>query len=152
VKWGKIAAAFLILVGLFYLIRLLSGYRSYGEVLQTVETVVEILILYFVIKEGSAVVEKVSDIYDSTATTSTVVGVTEDLQVGNRVQVLNPEPGKTRDQWGYSQDVWVIREVDKEKKRATATPVLPRPNQPIPTVSGPMSGPLSPFIKLTIPS
>lgn len=128
---------------------MIDGHQLYSEVLQTIETLVEIAILYFVIKEGSKVVGKVSDIYDSTAT---VQGLTDDLQVSSRVHVLLPQPGQPRTEWPYSQDLWVIREVDKEKNRATATPVLPPINGPTPTVSGPMNGPLSPFKKTSIPS
>ena len=128
---------------------MLFNHQLYGEILQAIETVTEVAILYFVIKEGSKVVEKVRDIYDSTAT---VVGLTDDLQVGSRVQVLTPVAGKPRSEWPYSFDVWVIREVDKARNRATATPVLPPLTGPIPTVSGPMNGPLSPFIKTAIPS
>lgn len=123
------------------------NHQLYSEILQAVETAAELAILYFVIKEGGKVVDKVTDIYDSTAT---VVGLTDELPIGSRVHVLTPVPGKPRSEWSYSTEVWVIREVDKEKKRATATPVFPPPGQ-IPIVSGPMSGPLSPFNKLNSP-
>jgi hypothetical protein len=125
------------------------NHQLYGEVLQTVETAVEIAILFFVIKEGRKVVTKVNEIRDST---KTVYSHTDDLPVGSRVFVLEPQPGVPRDRWGYSSMVYVIREVDKEKNRATATPVLAPLEGPIPTVEGPMNGSLSPFKKAGIAS
>ena len=67
------AAILVMLIGLFYFIRAslvyvwgADGYRSYSEVLQTVETAVEIVILLFIIIEGSEAFEKLRAIYDST--------------------------------------------------------------------------------------
>ena len=87
---------------------------------------------------------EVADSYDST---TTVHGFTDALPVGTHVHVLTPLPGKLRTEWPYSPEIWVIREVDKVKDIAIATPVLPPVSGPIPTVSGPMNGPLSPFVK-----
>jgi hypothetical protein len=81
-----------------------------------------------------------------------VYGHTDDLHVGTRVYVLESVPGTPRDQRAYGTEIWVIREVDKEKNRATATPVLPPFNKPTPFVAGPMSGADSPFKKAGIPS
>jgi hypothetical protein len=125
------------------------NHQLYGEVLLTIGTVAEVAILWVMVKEGSKVVTNVNEIRDST---STVYSHTDDLPVGSRVFVKMPQPGLPRDQWPYSSEVWVIREVDKEKNRATATPVLPPPAGPTPTVSGPMTGSLSPFRKAGIAS
>jgi hypothetical protein len=86
--------------------------------------------------------------------TATTFGTTDALQVGTRVQVLTSQPGIPRDQWPYSQEVYVIREVDKKNNRVVATPVFPVLNNQgqVPSVTGPMTGPLSPFIKTNIPS
>ncbi|HUN62550.1 MAG TPA: hypothetical protein VMU53_11195 [Candidatus Sulfotelmatobacter sp.] len=124
-------------------------HEMYQDVLLTVSTVTEILILWVMIKEGPKVVENVKEIRDSTTTD---FGETEDLPVGSRVFVLQPQPGLPRDQWPYSTAVWVIREADSKKNRAIATPVLPPIQGAIPTVSGPMRGPLSPFKKAHIAS
>jgi hypothetical protein len=140
--------------------------RNYSETLESIETYVEIGILIFVVIEGINIGGKVSEIHDATATVSgstnavhtttedgsTSFGTTTDLQVGTRVFVQQPTPGLPREKWGYDQMVWVIREVDKEKGRALATPVLPPLNGPTPTVSGPISGPLSPFRRASIAS
>jgi diguanylate cyclase (GGDEF)-like protein len=83
---------------------------------------------------------------------SAVYGETDDLYVGSRVHVLEPMPGMPREKWMPSSFLWVIREIDKVKKSAKATPVLPPLNGPTPTVEGPMSGPESPFIRTNIPS
>lgn len=124
-------------------------HNVYQDVLLTVSTAAEIAILAVMIREGSKVVANVNEIRDST---STDFGATEDFPVGARVFVQQPQPGLPRDQWPYGSEVWVIREVDKYKNRATATPVLPPLTGPIPTVSGPMRGPLSPFKKAQIAS
>lgn len=128
-----------------------SGHWTYVNVFQTIETFVEIAILVFVVLEGIKVGEQVKEIHDSTATT---FGTTDALQVGSRVQVLMPQPGRPRTEWPYSQEVYVVREVDKKNNRAIATPVLPSLNNQgqTPTVTGPMTGPFSPFIKVNIPS
>jgi len=118
----------------------------YDSVLLTVSTIVEILILVVMVREGSKVVTNVNEIRDST---TTVYSHTDDLPVGSRVFVKTPQPGLPRNQWPYSSEICVVREVDKEKNRATATPVLPPLTGPIPTVSGPMHGPLSPFKKVS---
>jgi hypothetical protein len=124
-------------------------HEMYQDVLLTVSTVTEILIPWVMVKEGPKVVENVKEIRDSTTTD---YGETEDSPVGSRVFVLQPQPGLPRDQWPYSAAVWVIREADSKKNRATATPVLPPIQGPTPTVSGPMRGPLSPFKKAHIAS
>ena len=126
------------------------GHWSYVDVFQTIETFVEIAILVFVVLEGIKVGEQVREIHDSTATT---VGTTDALQVGSKVHVQIPQAGKPRAEWPYSQDIYVIREVDKKNNRAIATPVLPPLNTQgqTPTVTGPMTGPFSPFIKTNIP-
>jgi hypothetical protein len=125
------------------------NHQMYGDVLLTIGTAAEIAILWVMVKEGSKVVANVNEIRDST---STDFGLTQDLPVGSRVFVVQPQPGLSRDQWPYSSELWVIREVDKEKNRATATPVLAPLTDPIPTVSGPMRGPLSPFKKARVAS
>jgi len=134
---------------------------TYTGTLQTIETLVEISILVYMVSEAPEIKEKLGGIYNSTATVpgssdvaylttedgETTFGTTEDLKVGSRVFVLRPEPGVPRDKWQYDTLVWIIREVDKEKGRALATPVMSPPGGPTPTVSGPISGPLSPFKK-----
>jgi hypothetical protein len=136
----------------------------YADSLQTIETLVEIGILLYMVSEAPEIKEKLGGIYNSTATVpgstdvtylttedgETTFGTTEDLKVGSRVFVLRPEPGVPRDKWQYDTMVWIIREVDKEKGRALATPVLAPPTGPTPTVSGPISGPLSPFKKANV--
>ena len=123
------------------------NHDMYQDVLVTVSTVAEIAILVVMVREGGKVVANVNEIRDST---STDFGITEDLPIGSRVFVQQPQPGLPRDQWPYGTQVWVVREVDKQKNRATATPVLPPPTGTTPTVSGPMRGPLSPFTKANI--
>ena len=86
------------------------------------------------------------------ATSSAVYGETDDLYVGSRVQVLESTPGVPREKWTGSSLLWVIREIDKVRKTAKATPVLPPLIGPIPIVEGPMSGPESPFVRTNIPS
>jgi hypothetical protein len=126
------------------------NHQLFEEVLLTISTVVEILILVVMIKEGSKVVANVNEIHD--ATTGTVYGLTDDLPVGSRVFVLEPVPGVPRDKWGYGSMIYVIREVDKVRNRATATPVLAPLEGPTPTVEGPMTGPNSPFKRAGIAS
>jgi|ERR1700735_2139328 len=121
----------------------------YDDVLLTISTAAELAILYFVIKEGRSVVANVSEIRE--ATSGTVYGSTDDLTVGSRVQILQPFPGIPRDKWGCGQEIYVIREVDKAMNRALATPVLPPKVGPTPTVQGPLSGPNSPFKKISVP-
>jgi len=123
---------------------------GYEDVLLTISTAAELAILYLVFMEGRKVVANVNEIRD--ATTGTVFGYTDDLPVGSRVFVLEPQPGMPREKWGYSSLVYVIREVDKVRNRATATPVLPPLQGPTPTVEGPMTGPNSPFKKAGIAS
>src|SRR5271163_2749563 len=92
-----------------------SGHWTYLNVLQTIETFVEIAILVFVVLEGIKVSEQVKEIHDSTATT---FGTTDALQVGSRVHVLMPQAGQPRTEWPYSQEVYVVREVDEKNNRA----------------------------------
>lgn len=125
------------------------NHQLYEDALLTVSTAVEILILVVMLKEGSKVVTGVNEIRESTTTD---FGHTQDLPVGSSVHIIQPQPGLSRDQWPYSSEIWKIREVNSEKNRATATPVLPPLEGPIPTVSGPVRGPLSPFRKANIPS
>jgi len=129
---------------------------SYGDVIATLSFLVEVAILYYVIKEfrhaTRDVVKEVQNVSKEVhefmeAPTRTVYGTTDDLNVGDRVHVLEPQPGVPRDQWQYSQMIYVIREVDRIKNRALATPVLSPPQGPTPTVEGPLRGPLSPFRK-----
>jgi hypothetical protein len=61
------------------------------------------------------------------------------------VHVLIPQVGKPRNEWPYSSELYVIREVDNETNSALATPVLPAITGPTPTVRGPMNGLDSPF-------
>jgi hypothetical protein len=128
----------------------MSFHVIYEDCLLTISTVAELLILYYVYKEGRQVVANVNEIRE--ATTGTVFGDTNDLTVGSRVQVLRPQQGVPREHWPPDFEVYVIREVDKMRNRAMATPVLPPPQAPTPTVEGPMRGPKSPFVKLNIPS
>jgi hypothetical protein len=116
----------------------------YEDALLTISTAAELAILLFVIKEGRKVVTDVNEIRD--AASGTVYSDTDDLTVGSRVHVLEPQPGIPRDKWQYGPLLYVIREVDKLTNRAVATPVLP-PQGLTPTVSGPMSGPHSPFTR-----
>ena len=121
----------------------------YDDTLLTVSTLAELAILYLVYKEGSRAVADVQQIKESTSGT-TYSGM-DDLEVGNRVVVLQPKPGVTREKWEYGPDVYVIREVDKLHNQALASAVLPPVQGPTPTVQGPMKGPLSPFRKLQTP-
>jgi hypothetical protein len=127
----------------------MSYYDWYTAILLGVSTVAEVLILYLVWQEGRKVVSDVKDIRE--ATSGTVYGTTDDLVVGSRVHILQPQPGVPREQWAYGAELYVIRDVDKHLNRARATPVLPPLGGPIPTVEGPMSGPLSPFKKSSVP-
>lgn len=120
-------------------------HNVYQDTLLTVSTVAELAILYFVYKDFRKVVKNVNEIRE--ATTGTVYGDSDDLHVGSRVHVLEPQPGVPREKWQYSQQLYVIREIDKLRNRAIATPVLPPPAGPTPTVEGPMAGPHSPFMK-----
>jgi hypothetical protein len=121
---------------------------NYEDILLTVSTVAELAILFLVYMEGRKVVTNVNEIRD--ATSGTVYGFTDDLPVGSRVHVLKPQPGVPREKWDYDDLVYVIREVDKVRNRAMATPVISSPGSPTPTVEGPMHGPNSPFKKLAI--
>jgi hypothetical protein len=121
----------------------------YGNVIQTLSLIVEILILVYVVKEFRHVTKEVREIRE--APSHTVYGTTDDLNVGDRVFVLEPRPGVPREQWLYGQMVYVIREVDRLRNRALATPVLAPVQGPTPTVQGPVSGPLSPFKKASVP-
>ena len=125
-----------------------QGCLNYGDIIQTLSLLVEVAILVFVIREFKHITKDVHEIRE--APNRTVFGVTEDLNVGDRVQVLQPRPGVPRDQWQYGSEVYVIREVDRITNRALATPVLPPVKGPTPTVQGPMSGPLSPFKKVSV--
>jgi predicted nucleotide-binding protein len=79
-----------------------------------------------------------------------VFGQTKTFQIGSRVHILQPEPGKPREQWLYSSEVWAIRKIDESKGTAMAMPLAERIGGPTPTVEGPMTGPQSPFIKVAI--
>jgi hypothetical protein len=129
---------------------MLTNNEIYNDILLTISTITELLILYYVYIEARAIRKDVKEIHD--ATTGTVYDQTDDLPVGSRVQVIQPEPSLPRERWGYGQEIYVIREVDKVTKTATATPVLPPLHGSIPTVKGPMRGPLSPFLRVSIPS
>lgn len=117
----------------------------YEDILLSISTIAEIAILYFVWKEGRKVVTSVNEIRE--ATSGTVYGTTDDLNVGDRVHVLEPQPGVPRDRWQYGSMLYVIREVDRIRNRALATPVLAPPQGPTPTVEGPLRGGQSPFKK-----
>jgi hypothetical protein len=118
---------------------------SYGDIIATISLLVETAILYYVVKEFRHVTREVHEIVE--APTRTVFGTTDDLNVGDRVHVLEPRPGVPRDKWEYSQTLYIIREVDKLRNRALATPVLAPPQGPTPTVEGPLRGENSPFKK-----
>jgi hypothetical protein len=129
---------------------------SYGDIIATLSLLVEGAILYYVIKEFRHATRDVVKEFQNVskgvqefivAPTRTVYGTTDDLNVGDRVFVLEPQPNVPRDQWQYSQTVYVVREVDRIRNRALATPVLAPPQGPTPTVDGPLRGPLSPFKK-----
>lgn len=119
----------------------------FDEVLGTVATVAEVFILFVVVYELPNVIKQVGEIRD---TTVTVRGSTDALVVGDRVHVLLPEPGKRREEWRDDNSVWRIVSVDPKTNRATAVPVAPPliPTGHTPTVEGPMTGPLSPFIRI----
>ncbi len=132
---------------------------SYGDVIGTLSLLVEVAILYYVIREfrhaTRDVVEKVQTVSKEVhelmeAPERTVFGTTDDLNVGDRVHILEPQPGVPRDKWEYSSMLYVIREVDRIRNRALATPVLSPPQGPTPTVEGPLRGPLSPFKKASV--
>src|SRR5260221_14042279 len=74
------------------------NHDMYQDVLLTISTVAEIAILVVMVREGSKVVANVNEIRDST---STDFGVTDDLPIGSRVFVQQPQPGFPRDQWPY---------------------------------------------------
>jgi hypothetical protein len=116
----------------------------YGNVIATLSLLVEGAILYYVVKEFRHLTKDVHDIKE--APNRTIYGTTDDLHVGDRVHVLQPQPGAPRDKWQYGSDLYVIREI-RPMNRALATPVLPPVQGPTPTVEGPMSGPDSPFRK-----
>ena len=115
----------------------------YEDIFITIATLADIGILGLMIYELPKVVTNINEIRE--ATTGTVYGDTDDLIVGSRVHVL------PRDKGSYDTTVYVIREVDKVRDRAMATPVLAPPQGPIPFVEGPMRGPKSPFVRLSIP-
>jgi len=132
---------------------------TYGDVIGTLRLLVEVAILYYVIKEFrhatrdvikevQCVTKEVQEIVD--APNRTVFGTTDDLNVGDRVHVLEPRPGVPRDERQYSSMLYVIREVDRIRNRALATPVLSSPQGPTPTVEGPLRRPLSPFKKASV--
>jgi hypothetical protein len=121
----------------------------YDSILLTISTIVEILILVVMLREVPEVAAGVKRIQENAS--GTVYGFSDDLAVGDRVHVRMPHPGMPRESWPFGSEVYVIREVDKLHNRALASPVLPSITGPTPTVSGPVSGPLSPFRKLAIP-
>lgn len=81
-----------------------------------------------------------------------VYGQSNDLHVGERVWVQIPEHGVPRENWQFSQEIWVIRKTDEKARTAVATPVFPSIDGHTPTVEGPMNGPNSPFKRAGIPS
>lgn len=128
---------------------------SYGDVIQTLSLAVEIAILVYVIREFrhltaevKTATQEVHDIRD--AKNSTVFGVTEDLNVGDRVHVLEPKLGAPRKDWPHKHELYMIRSVDNIGNRALATPVLPPVQGPTPTVEGPLRGEHSPFKKASV--
>ena len=132
-------------VALGLLIAFLSCHWKYDLALQTVETCVEIFILGFVVVEGLNVVGQVRGIY-----AATVRGFTTSLQLGDRVHVLDDHGGKPRADWTNDGQVWRVTAVDVENNTATATPVMPSVTGAAQIVTGVMSGPSSPFVKLHI--
>lgn len=129
---------------------------SYGDLTQTLSLAVEIAILIYVIKEFrhlttevKVATQEVHDIRD--AKNSTVFGVTEDLNVGDRVHVLEPKPGVPRKDWQYKHELYTIRSADNIGNRALATPVVPPVHGPTLTVEGPLRGEHSPFKKASVP-
>ncbi|HTA60349.1 MAG TPA: hypothetical protein VK805_19505 [Candidatus Baltobacteraceae bacterium] len=123
---------------------------SYGDVIATLSLIVEAAILVYVIKEFKHLTSEVKEIRE--AASGPIYSSTDDFTVGTPVAVLQPQPGVPREKWQYSTEVYVIREVDKVRNWALATSRLPPVQGPTPTVSGQMSGPNSPFKKLSIPS
>jgi hypothetical protein len=117
----------------------------YEDVALGISTIAELAILYFVWREGRKVVTSVNEIRE--ANSGTVYGTTDELNVGDRVHVLQPQPGVPREKWQYSSELYVIREVDRIRNRGSATPVLAPPQGPTPTVTGPLQGKDSPFRK-----
>ena len=138
-------------------------FLSYGDVIQTLSLAVEIAILVYVVKEFSHVTKEVKgvtqEVKDVTkevhdikdARNRTVFGLADDLNVGDRVHVLEPRPGVPRKDWQYNPELYVIRSVDNIRNRALATPVLPPVQGPTPTVDGPLRGEHSPFKKASVP-
>ena len=98
------------------------------------------------------VVQNIIEVVKPDSAEEVVYGETDDLHVGARVHVIQPEPDVPRSQWSFSSEVWAIRRIDEARKTALATPVLPPITGPTPTVEGPMAGPDSPFKKANIPS
>src|SRR5580704_8567320 len=125
-------------------------HQTYDSTLLTVSTIAELLILYLVWKEGMQVVKDVRETRE--AATGPFYGVTDELTVGTPVYVIEPQPGVPREKWNFSQAIWIIREIDKSRNWALATPRLPPPQGPMPTVSGQMNGPHSPFRRASVAS
>jgi diguanylate cyclase (GGDEF)-like protein len=78
--------------------------------------------------------------------------VTDDLYVGERVFVAEHLPGQSPNDRTFGSAVWVIREIDREKGTAVATPVMSWYPDRTPKIEGQMRGPASPFRKANIAS
>ena len=92
-------------------------------------------ILVYVVKEFRHLTTDVHEIKE--APNRTVFGVTDDLNVGDKVHVVEPRPGVAREDWRYKPELYVIRAVDKVGNKAMATRVSPSVQGPTPTVVGP---------------
>lgn len=138
-------------------------FLSYGDIIQTLSLAVEVAILIYVVKEFRHTTKKVEGVTQEVkdvakevheikdAPNRTVFGLSDDLNVGDRVHVLEPRPGVPPKDWQYKPELYVIRLVDNIKNRALATPVLPPVQGPTPTVEGPLRGEHSPFKKASVP-
>jgi hypothetical protein len=124
-------------------------YLSYGDIIQTLSLIVEVAILVYVVKEFRHLTTDVHEIKE--APNRTVFGVTDDLNVGDKVHVVEPRPGVAREDWRYKPELYVIRAVDKVGNKAMATRVSPSVQGPTPTVVGPARGEHSPFKKASVP-
>jgi hypothetical protein len=122
------------------------NHQLYEDIVLGIGTAADVAILVSIIWEGRKVRQEIR------VSNKTIRGVTEDLQVNDRVSVRDPQIGVPQDQWPWSTDVWVIRRVNAALGTALATPVLPPVEGPTPTVEGPMHGSNRAFRRMQIPS
>jgi hypothetical protein len=139
-------ACFIIIVTVWLGFMIAGGFSEfhYTDIIGAIGTSTELMILYFIILEFPLLVEQLQDIRDKTVTT---VGSTEELFIGAHVHVLKPEIGKPREEWVDDNSVWRIVSVNPKTNTAVAVPVVSFGSDQVPTVTGPMAGPHSPFIR-----